>query len=35
MNNNLAAIWTGAVGFDEGVQTTYEQMQAVLDKEPL
>jgi multiple sugar transport system substrate-binding protein len=35
MNNNLAAIWTGAVGFDEGVQIAYEQMQAVLDKEPL
>jgi ABC-type glycerol-3-phosphate transport system substrate-binding protein len=35
MNNNLQAIWTGQVGFEEGVETTYTLCQEVLDKEPL
>jgi ABC-type glycerol-3-phosphate transport system substrate-binding protein len=35
MNNNLQAIWTGQVGFEEGVETTYTLCQEVLDKDPL
>lgn len=35
MNNNLQAIWTGEVGFEEGVETTYTLCQEVLDKDPL
>jgi ABC-type glycerol-3-phosphate transport system substrate-binding protein len=35
MLNNLQAIWTGQVGFDEGVETTLQLCQEVLDKEPL
>jgi len=35
MNNNLQAIWTGQVGFEEGVETTYMLCQEVLDKDPL
>lgn len=35
MNNNLQAIWTNAVGFDEGVATVHELVQEVLDKDSL
>jgi multiple sugar transport system substrate-binding protein len=35
MNNNLQAIWTGQVGFEEGIETTYTLCQEVLDKDPL
>ncbi len=35
MNNNLQAIWTDAVGFDEGVALVHELVQEVLDKESL
>ncbi|NJN84956.1 MAG: sugar ABC transporter substrate-binding protein [Caldilineaceae bacterium] len=35
LNNNLQAIWTDVVGFDEGVEQTYTLCQEVLDKEPL
>lgn len=35
MNNNLQAIFTGAVDFDEGVELTRQLCQEVLDKEPL
>ena len=35
MNNNLQAIWTGQVSFEEGVETTYTLCQEVLDKDPL
>lgn len=35
MTNNLQAIWTGQVGFEEGVETTYTLCQEVLDKDPL
>ena len=35
MNNNLQAIWTGQVGFEEGLETTYMLCQEVLDKDPL
>lgn len=35
MDNNLQAIWTGEVGFDEGVELTYQLCQEVLDKDPL
>ncbi|MEZ4734590.1 MAG: hypothetical protein R3E79_46460 [Caldilineaceae bacterium] len=33
--NNLQAVWTDQVGFDEGVEMTLELCQEVLDKEPL
>ncbi len=35
MNNNLQAIWTDSVGFDEGIELTHELVQEVLDKDPL
>jgi multiple sugar transport system substrate-binding protein len=35
MDNNLQAIWTGEVGFDEGVELTQQLCQEVLDKDPL
>ena len=35
MNNNLQAIWTGQVGFEEGVEQAYTLCQEVLDKDPL
>lgn len=35
MNNNLQAIWTGTVGFEEGVELTYTLCQEVLDKDPI
>ena len=35
MNNNLQAIWTEAVIFEEGVEQTHLLVQEVLDKEPL
>jgi multiple sugar transport system substrate-binding protein len=35
MVNNLQAIWTDQVGFDEGVETTLSLLQEILDKEPL
>lgn len=35
MNNNLQAIWTGQVSFEEGVEQTYQLCQEVLDKDPL
>jgi ABC-type glycerol-3-phosphate transport system substrate-binding protein len=35
MNNNLQAIWTGSVGFEEGIETTLTLCQEVLDKDPL
>lgn len=35
MNNNLQAIWTDAVGFDEGVALVHELVQEVLDKDSL
>lgn len=35
MDNNLRAIWTEQVGFDEGVELTQELLQEVLDKESL
>ncbi len=34
MVNNLQAIWTDQVGFDEGVELTLQLCQEVLDKEP-
>jgi multiple sugar transport system substrate-binding protein len=34
MVNNLQAIWTDQVGFDEGVELTQELCQEVLDREP-
>lgn len=35
MNNNLQAIWTDSVGFDEGVALVHELVQEVLEKEAL
>ncbi len=35
MNNNLQAIWTEAVDFEEGVEQTHLLVQEVLDKDPL
>ena len=35
LNNDLQAIWTGQVGFEEGVETTNMLCQEVLDKDPL
>ena len=35
MNNNLQAIWTDSVGFEEGVELTHQLVQEVLDKDPL
>lgn len=35
MNNNLQAIWTGQVGFDEGVEQVYTLCQEVLDRDPI
>ncbi len=35
MINNLQAIWTDQVGFDEGVETTIMLLQEVLDREPI
>lgn len=35
MNNNLQAIWTDAIGFDEGVAQVHELVQEVLDKDSL
>jgi multiple sugar transport system substrate-binding protein len=35
MVNNLQAIWTDQVGFDEGVETTLALLQEILDKDPL
>jgi multiple sugar transport system substrate-binding protein len=35
MVNNLQAIWTDQVGFDEGVELTLQLCQEVLDKDPL
>ena len=35
MKNNLQAIWTEAVGFEEGVEQIHTLVQEVLDKEPL
>jgi multiple sugar transport system substrate-binding protein len=35
MNNNLQAIWTGQVGFEEGVEQTFMLCQEVLDKDPI
>ncbi|MCB0091129.1 MAG: extracellular solute-binding protein, partial [Caldilineaceae bacterium] len=35
MNNNLQAIWTDSIGFDEGVTQLYTLCQEVLDKDPL
>ncbi|MCC6458761.1 MAG: sugar ABC transporter substrate-binding protein [Caldilineaceae bacterium] len=35
MNNSLQAIWTGQVGFDEGIEQTYMLCQEVLDKDPI
>ncbi len=34
MVNNLQAIWTDQVGFDEGVELTLELCQEILDKDP-
>jgi hypothetical protein len=35
MNNNLQAIWTQSVEFEEGVEQLYTLCQEVLDKDPL
>jgi len=35
MNNNLQAIWTDSVGFDEGAALVHELVQEVLDKDSL
>lgn len=35
MNNNLQAIWTDSVGFEEGIELTHQLVQEVLDKDPL
>ena len=35
MNNNLQAIWTDSVGFEEGVELTHNLVQEVLDKDSL
>ncbi len=35
MNNNLQAIWTDSVGFDEGVALVHELVQEVLDKDSI
>ena len=35
MDNNLQAIWTGSIGFDEGIELTHNLIQEVLDKDPL
>jgi multiple sugar transport system substrate-binding protein len=35
MNNNLQAIWTEEVGFEEGVEQTWRLCQEVLDKDSL
>lgn len=35
MNNNLQAIWTDSVGFDEGVALVHELVQEVLEKDSL
>jgi multiple sugar transport system substrate-binding protein len=35
VNNNLQAIWTGQVDFDEGIETTYMLAQEVLEKDSL
>jgi len=35
MNNNLQAIWTQAVEFEEGVEQTHLLVQEVLDKDPV
>jgi len=32
--NNLQAVWTDQVGFDEGIELTYQLCQEILDKEP-
>lgn len=34
MTNNLQAIWTDQVGFDEGVEQTLALLQEILDKDP-
>lgn len=35
MNNNLQAIWTDSIGFDEGAALVHELVQEVLDKDSL
>lgn len=35
MNNNLQAIWTDSVGFDEGVALVHDLVQEVLDKDSI
>jgi multiple sugar transport system substrate-binding protein len=35
MDNNLQAIWTEAIGFQEGVELTNQLLQEVLDNEPI
>jgi len=35
MNNNLQAIWTQAVEFEEGVEQTHLLVQEILDKDPV
>ena len=35
MNNNLQAIWTDSVEFQEGVEQIHLLIQEILDKEPL
>jgi multiple sugar transport system substrate-binding protein len=32
MNNNLEMVWTGLVGFEEGIEMTHELLQEVLDR---